>query len=116
MTAGLYCRARIDRRTIRRHDADQVDTPVHPGFLGYAVSPPSQPLRRCVQRKRAWSCGGHALSLGLGAAVVVGGRPQSRRAVENRVRTSIEQTMPFFLASAIRGVGDWQQRLSPSKM
>jgi len=34
MTAGLYCRARIDRRTIRRHDADQVDTPIDPGFLG----------------------------------------------------------------------------------
>jgi hypothetical protein len=28
MTAGLYCRARIDRRKIRRHDADNVDTPI----------------------------------------------------------------------------------------
>jgi hypothetical protein len=32
MTAGLYCRARIDRRTIRRHDADQEDTPIDSGF------------------------------------------------------------------------------------
>jgi hypothetical protein len=34
MTAGLYCRARIDQCTIRRYDADQVDTPIDPGFLG----------------------------------------------------------------------------------
>jgi hypothetical protein len=34
MTAGLYCRARIDRRTIRRHDAGSVETPIDPGFLG----------------------------------------------------------------------------------
>jgi uncharacterized protein DUF4440 len=96
-----------------RMTTDGID---HPGFLAYAVSPPSQPRRCCVQRKRARSCGGHALSVGLGAAVVVGGRPPPRRAVEGRVRTSIEQTMPVFFPSAIRGVGDWQQRLSPSKM
>jgi hypothetical protein len=34
MTAELYCRARIDRSTIRRHDADNVDTPIDPDFLG----------------------------------------------------------------------------------
>ena len=33
MTAGLYCRARIDRSTIRRHDADRGDSPIAAGFL-----------------------------------------------------------------------------------
>jgi len=34
MTAGLYCRARIDRSTIRRDDEDNADTPIASGFLG----------------------------------------------------------------------------------
>jgi hypothetical protein len=37
MTAVLYCCARIDRRTIRRHDADNVDNPIDPTSLAYAV-------------------------------------------------------------------------------
>jgi anti-sigma factor RsiW len=115
MTAGLYCRARIDRRTIRRHDADSVDASIAPGFLGLRGF--RRPHSRGVAVFKGNARGAVAATiLGLGAAVVVGGRPQPRRAVEGRVRTSIEQTMPVFFASAIRGVGDWQQRLSPSKM
>ena len=37
MTAGLYCRARTDRRTIRRHDDDNVNNPINPTSLAYAV-------------------------------------------------------------------------------
>ena len=40
MTAGLYRRARIDRRTIRRYDVDNVDTPIDLTSLAYAVFAP----------------------------------------------------------------------------
>ena len=57
MTAGLYRRARIDRSTIRRQDADQVDTPIDPGFLdlrGFAALAAAASLRSKETRVELW--------------------------------------------------------------